>query len=207
MKRILKMIFTIAASLLVMPLVLICKALAPVSEKDSFFTGIGQALSLLPGKFGSYLRVAFYRQTLLSMTQNTYMGFGSWFSHPEAQIGNGVYIGAYCIIGKCRIGADCTIGSNVHILSGKRQHNFSRTDLPVQEQGGVFDTVEIGENCWIGNGAIIMAGMGRQCVIGAGSVLTKNAGDHEMLAGNPAKVIRSTLDNRNTKVSLINEQE
>lgn len=191
MKRVLKEIFSVVASLLVLPLVWIFKIFGRMSEKDALFNGIGQTLSLLPGKFGSYFRVAFYRQTVLSMTKNTYMGFGSWFSHPEVQIGSGVYFGAYCIIGKCRIGAYCTIGSNVHFLSGKRQHNFSKPDIPVQKQGGKFDTLEIGENCWIGNGAIIMADVGRQCVIGAGSVVTKNARDYEMLAGNPARVIRT----------------
>ena len=190
MKCILKKIFNVVASLLVLPLVWTFKLFGRMSEKDALFAGIGQTLSLLPGKFGSYFRVAFYRQTVLSMTINTYMGFGSWFSHPEVQIGSEVYIGAYCIIGKCQIGNDCTIGSNVHLLSGKRQHNFSKPDIPVQKQGGKFDTLEIGENCWIGNGAIIMADVGRQCVIGAGSVVTKNGRDYEMLAGNPARVIR-----------------
>ena len=50
--------------------------------------------------------------------------------------------------------------------------------------------MSIGDNCWIGNGAIVMANTGKQCIIGAGSVVTKDTGDYEVLAGNPAKVVR-----------------
>ncbi|MCD6298161.1 MAG: acyltransferase [Deltaproteobacteria bacterium] len=99
-------------------------------------------------------------------------------------------MGAYCIIGKAKIGQHCTIGSHVNILSGKRQHIFTEIDKPIQEQGGVFESVSIGDNCWIGNGAIVMANTGKQCIIGAGSVVTKDTGDYEVLAGNPAKVVR-----------------
>ena len=46
---------------------------------------------------------------------------------------------------------------------------------PIQEQGGIFETVKIGENCWIGNRAIIMANLGKQCVVGAGTVVNADA--------------------------------
>ncbi|RLC06874.1 MAG: acyltransferase, partial [Deltaproteobacteria bacterium] len=78
----------------------------------------------------------------------------------------------------------------VHIMSGKRQHHFDDPDVPIQEQGGIFEKVSIGEDTWIGNNALIMANVGKKCVIGAGSVVSKDIGDFSIVTGNPAKVIR-----------------
>ncbi|MDE7143260.1 MAG: hypothetical protein K2N76_00510, partial [Muribaculaceae bacterium] len=51
--------------------------------------------------------------------------------------------------------------------------------------------------CWIGGGAIICPGVtiGNRCVIGAGSVVTKNVPDDSVVAGNPARIIRRNSDN------------
>jgi acetyltransferase-like isoleucine patch superfamily enzyme len=75
-------------------------------------------------------------------------------------------------------------------MSGSRQHIFDDLDRPIQEQGGVFKKVTIGEDTWIGNSALIMADVGKKCIIGAGSVVTKDVEDFSIVAGNPAKVIR-----------------
>ena len=190
MRGILKKISFILATLIIFPLVIIFKISCKYLDEDHFFMSLGQFLSLFPGKFGSYLRVAFYHQALPAFSKNTYIGFCSYFSHPEIKVGEGVYIGAYCIIGKTFIGSDVTIGSHVNILSGKKQHIFEEMGRPIQEQGGVFEAVKIGENCWIGNGAIIMANLGKQCVVGAGAVVVSDTGDYEILVGNPAKVVR-----------------
>ena len=195
MKQITKKIVFGIAFLFVLPLVSLYKLrfIFPW-DRDHLFMSIGQCLALYPGKFGSYLRVAFYHQALPEFSKNTYVGFGSYFSHPEVEAGEGVYIGAYCIIGKALISRYVTIGSHVNILSGKKQHGFKEIGRPIQEQGGVFETVRIGENCWIGNGAIIMANLGTQCVVGAGAVVNSDAGDYEVLVGNPAMVIRKLTE-------------
>jgi len=52
--------------------------------------------------------------------------------------------------------------------------------------------IEIGDNVWIGSGAIILGGLkiGDNSVIGAGSVVTKDIPPDVMAAGNPCSVIR-----------------
>ncbi len=58
----------------------------------------------------------------------------------------------------------------------------------------VFGDVTIGENCWIGNCSIIMANLGRQNVIAAGSVVIKDTGNYEIHGGNPARLIEKFCD-------------
>lgn len=60
---------------------------------------------------------------------------------------------------------------------------------------GIKADVRIGNNCFIGNCAIILPGVtiGDEVVVGAGAVVTKNVPSHTIVAGNPAKVIREGI--------------
>ena len=53
----------------------------------------------------------------------------------------------------------------------------------------------IGERCFVGANAIVMPGVriGNQCIVGAGSVVTKDVPDGCIVAGNPARVIRTGI--------------
>jgi acetyltransferase-like isoleucine patch superfamily enzyme len=75
------------------------------------------------------------------------------------------------------------------ITAGKNQHKFDFRDKLIRLQGGEFHRVRIGRDCWIGNGAIIMADVGEGSVIAAGSVVTKPIPPYSIAVGSPARVI------------------
>jgi virginiamycin A acetyltransferase len=100
-----------------------------------------------------------------------------------------VYIGSYCLLGDVRIGRDTLIADHVCIPSGGGQHGLARLDVPVREQEGEFRTINIGLDCWIGSGAVILADVGDHCVVAAGSVVTKPVEDYQIAAGVPARPI------------------
>ncbi|OYX42478.1 MAG: acetyltransferase [Rhodobacterales bacterium 32-67-9] len=61
---------------------------------------------------------------------------------------------------------------------------------------GLYLHTRIGANCFIGGCSLILPGVeiGDDCVVGAGSVVTKSVPPRSIVAGNPAKVIRSGID-------------
>ncbi|PCJ89279.1 MAG: acetyltransferase [Thiotrichaceae bacterium] len=175
---------------LILPLYLLY-FLTGVFFKQNAIASYSQILSLLPGKFGSYCRIAFYRLTMTCCHFDCVIGFATLFSQRDIEIGKGVYIGPQCNIGMCKIGDNSLIASGVHIMSGSTQHNFDNLDRPIQQQGGVYTKIQIGEDSWIGNGALIMANIGKKCIIGAGAVVTKDVADYSIMVGNPAKLIQT----------------
>jgi acetyltransferase-like isoleucine patch superfamily enzyme len=164
--------------------------LSNIGSSETLFATFSQYLALVPGVTGSYLRVAYHSMTLDACPLEGRIAFGTFFSHKKVELGEGFYIGSYCIIGMAKIGANATIGSNVHLLSGRNQHNYSEVDIPIQKQGGSYRQLNIGENCWIGNGSIVMADLGKQNVVAAGSVVVEAVDDYKVIAGNPARILR-----------------
>ena len=128
--------------------------------------------------------------TLENCAIDVHVGFGTTLAHSQARIGRGVYIGNRCTLGMCVLHDHVTIGSNVDLLSGRRQHHFESTDRPIQQQGGMFTAIEVGRNAWIGNSAVVMVDVGASAVVGAGSVVVHAVPDGAVVAGNPAQVKR-----------------
>ena len=117
-----------------------------------------------------------------------------------AQKGTGITIGHRTGIsarayiagqGGVSIGNDVIMGPNVQIFS--ENHNFSDLNLTIKEQGVNKQGVSIGNNCWLGAGATILAGVIIEdgCVVAAGSVVNKSVPANSIVAGVPAKVIKS----------------
>ena len=86
------------------------------------------------------------------------------------------------------VGDNTMFGPNVTVATG------GHPILPeLREQGYQYNaSVRIGENCWIGAGAIIVPGVtiGDNVVIGAGSVVTKDIPSNVVAVGNPCRVLR-----------------
>src|SRR3954469_20475325 len=127
--------------LLTAPAWVLSRLLTRWTGRDGFFSACSELLSLVPGAAGVYLRRGFYRMALDSCPPDCHIGFGTTVAHPEVRIGRGVYIGSRCTVGKAVIGDDVVIGSNVDILSGRRQHHFEALDRPILDQGGTFQQI------------------------------------------------------------------
>jgi acetyltransferase-like isoleucine patch superfamily enzyme len=190
MKTLVKQLADSIALALVLPGVLAFRAGAALGGRERAFPGWSQAWGLLPGICGVYLRRAFYRCVLPRCGSDVWITFGTIFSHPTARLGNSVYVGAYCVLGDVTLEDDVLLGSQVSIMNGSRQHGIERLDIPIREQPGVWPHITIGRDTWIGDRAVIMADVGRCCVIGAGSVVTAPIPDYAIAVGVPARIIR-----------------
>jgi len=152
------------------------------------FTIGAQMVAQVPGIPGDYLRVAYYRMTLRACSLNSRISFGTFFSNPDAEVAPGVYIGAYSILGRVRIGEGTQIASHVQVLSGAHQHARDSQGRIQGSQQEAFEVVRIGAGTWIGAGAIVMASVGDHSIIGAGSIVTKEIPSDVMAMGNPARI-------------------
>jgi len=87
------------------------------------------------------------------------------------------------------IGADVQIGPNVQLLTPTHP-----VDIELRrEKYEAAQPIVIGDNVWLGAGAIVLAGVtiGENSVIGAGAVVTKDVPANVVAVGNPARVIRN----------------
>lgn len=118
------------------------------------------------------------------------------FLDSSLSIGSSTYIGEGNNIraagGRITIGENCLISQNVSIIASN--HNM-KPSLPIIKQGWskLNNFVIIKDDVWIGAGSIILPGVtiGNGAVIAAGSVVTRNVEEYAIVAGNPAKKIKS----------------
>ena len=96
--------------------------------------------------------------------------------------------------GGIKIGRKVTISPGVKVFT--HNHEFTKKQSWGSE-GITFSPLEIGDNAWIGSGAIILPRVrkiGHHAIVGAGSVVTKNVNPYEIVGGNPAKHIAKIED-------------
>jgi acetyltransferase-like isoleucine patch superfamily enzyme len=153
--------------------------------------GSTQALSLVPGLVGDYLRRAFLARVLARCDRSATVQFGTIFSQAGARIDANVYVGPRCHLGLVHLERDVLLAAGVHVPSGGGTHGISDPDRPIRDQPGSRTVVRIGEGTWIGSAAIVLADVGRHSVVGAGAVVTTPLPDYVIAAGVPARVIRS----------------
>lgn len=111
------------------------------------------------------------------------------------QVGKNFFANYNCTIldvAKVTFGDNCMLAPNVAIYTaGHPLHPDSRNSM---YEYGI--EVNIGNNVWIGGNTVILPGVsiGDCCVVGAGSVVTKDIPAWSVAAGNPAKIIRKITD-------------
>lgn len=130
----------------------------------------------------------------------------------KVHINRGAYLGAFAPLrigdrtdinrnasidarGEVTIGCDVLVGPCAQIIA--YQHAFASPERPINTQGLVAGRIAIGDDVWIGAGAIILAGVtiGEGSIIGAGAVVTRSCPSYSILAGVPARII-GTRDGR-----------
>ncbi|MGW4926346.1 sugar O-acetyltransferase [Streptomyces parvulus] len=87
------------------------------------------------------------------------------------------------------IGADCQIGPNVQLLTPTHPLEPG----PRRDKLEAARPITIGDNVWLGGGAIVLPGVtiGDNSVIGAGAVVTKDVPANVVAVGNPARPVRN----------------
>ncbi len=110
-------------------------------------------------------------------------------------LGHNVYMNFNCCIldvMEVKIGNNVFLGPNVQIYTATHPLDAKTRSLQLE----YAKPIQIGNDVWIGGGAIICPGVtiGNGVVIGAGAVVTKDVADAVVVAGNPAGVIKK-IDN------------
>lgn len=135
-------------------------------------------------------------------------GQNLWITAPFfVDYGNNIYFGNNCEVNmnctflddnRIEIGDNALIAPNVQIYTAFHPTNaVERFGEPKEDASFEFcktitSPVKIGNNAWIGGGAIIMPGVtiGDNVVIGAGSIVTKDIPSDSIAYGNPCRVVR-----------------
>jgi chloramphenicol O-acetyltransferase type B len=133
----------------------------------------------------------------------------------ELTIGRNFYIGRDSQIeANCIIGNDVIFGNKVAIV-GRYDHFFQQIGVPVRRASqirdkdyqwkGITETTVIGDDVWVGYGAIIMSGVkiSNGAIIAAGAVVTKDVEAYSIYAGCPAKKIKDRFDSEDDRIKHI----
>lgn len=191
MREVLKALARGLATVCVAPALASYHARRFVLGRDRALEGSTQALSLVPGLAGQYLRRAFLSWVLARCAPTAVIEFGTIFSAAGTRIDDNVYLGPRCHIGLAHFERDVLVGPGVHVPSGQRTHGIGEATSAIRNQTGERTLVRIGEGSWIGSAAVVMADVGPHTVVGAGAVVTKPLPGHVVAGGVPAKVLRT----------------
>lgn len=126
----------------------------------------------------------------VTIERNVDFGYGY-----RVEIGDNSGLGTNAVIPDgTRIGRNVMMGPNCYIHV--RNHSFSRTDIPMIQQGYQdyrYTTIE--DDVWIGRDVVILPGrtVAQGCILAANCVLVKDFPPFSIIGGNPSVLIKSRL--------------
>lgn len=137
--------------------------------------------------FGNNVGIGAHSRIVLSTSLNQLGEF--------IKIGNNVGIGEFAYLGGAgglEIGDDCIVGQ--YLSCHPENHRYDNPHELYRLQGVDRKGIRIGRNCWIGSKVTILDGVtiGDNCVIAAGSVVTKSIPANSVIGGVPARIIKQT---------------
>lgn len=114
---------------------------------------------------------------------------------PKIEIGDGCIIGirnSFAAINSIKIGRNVLFAGYVHITD--HSHGYEDIERPVTPQPLISKgPIEIEDDCWLGFGCEILSGVhiGKHSIIAARAVVTHDVPSYTIVAGNPARIIKS----------------
>jgi acetyltransferase-like isoleucine patch superfamily enzyme len=180
--------------------------------KSKFFSyWLSSELKLLGKNSFFYYPISLRGGKFISIGDNTSIGargiitawdsYNGEFFSPKIIIGNNIWIGEDChitAINSIQIGNNALIGKKVTITDNS--HGKSEPGLleiapnsrPLYSKGPVI----LENNVWVGDKVTILPGVkiGKNSIIGANSVVTKNVDENCIVGGNPAKILKRLKD-------------
>ncbi len=128
----------------------------------------------------------------LVLGDRSYLAAGAVVRSGRIEMGNDCSVNAHAVVA-----GNVTFGNGVRMSSLASvygfNHVFDRTDVPIHRQGVVSLGVVVEDDVWIGSHAVVVDGVrvGRGSVIAAGAVVVKDVPAGAVVAGNPARVIKT----------------
>jgi virginiamycin A acetyltransferase len=186
----LKALMFAAAVIAVLPVWISFQIRAVLLGRDRALLGSTQALSLVPGLIGQYLRRGFLWLVLARCAASATVEFGTIFSRVDARLDENVYVGPGCHLGSVHLECDVLLAASVHVPSGPNTHGTADPTRPIREQPGTLRTVRIGRGTWVGSAAVVLEDVGANSIVAAGAVVTEPIPDGVVAGGVPARILK-----------------
>lgn len=164
--------------------------LLKIYERFFGFYSTSLFLSKISNPFGYKIRYSFYKKSFLELGTNTSFPFGVIFTNKNIRVGNNVRFGPFNNVANVNFGNNIVIAQNVSFLSGSNQHGYNRLDIPMIDQPGNLEIININDDVWIGANAVITESINKGSIIGSLAMVNKKFPEYSILGGVPAKIIK-----------------
>lgn len=147
-------------------------------------------LSKVSNPLGYKIRYSYYKKSFLNLGENTSFPYGIIFTNKNIRVGHNVRFGPFNNVANVNFGNNIIIAQNVSFLSGSNQHGYGRLDIPMTDQPGILDIINVNDDVWIGANAVITASISKGSIVGSLAMVNKKFPEYSILGGVPAKIIK-----------------